>query len=97
MLQQLCEQAADSLAKSNVMHEQTCLLSQCLHEQTSARCCSTEMHIVFMLNVDGCCCCCCCHCVAAAAAAAQEEMYSFVTAAQDQDLKGKGTTVVQDS
>jgi hypothetical protein len=32
-----------------------------------------------------------------AAAAPQEEMYSFVTAAQDQDLKGKGTTVVQDS
>jgi hypothetical protein len=27
----------------------------------------------------------------------QEEMYSFVTAAQDQTLKGKGTTVVQDS
>ncbi|WIA16637.1 hypothetical protein OEZ85_013300 [Tetradesmus obliquus] len=28
---------------------------------------------------------------------AKEEMYSFVTAAQDQSLKGKGTTVVQDS
>jgi hypothetical protein len=33
-------------------------------------------------------CCCCC---------LQEEMYSFVTAAADQTLKGKGTTVVQDS
>eukprot|EP00882_Tetradesmus_deserticola_P000238 GHRQ01000265.1.p1 GENE.GHRQ01000265.1~~GHRQ01000265.1.p1 ORF type:complete len:116 (+),score=46.65 GHRQ01000265.1:137-484(+) len=28
---------------------------------------------------------------------AKEEMYSFVTAAQDQSLKGRGTTVVQDS
>jgi hypothetical protein len=35
--------------------------------------------------------------VPAAVCAVQEEMYSFVTVAQEQSFKGKGTTVVQDS
>lgn len=46
----------------------------------------------------------CCLLLPASAAAAavavcalQEEMYSFVTVAQEQSFKGKGTTVVQDS
>lgn len=39
----------------------------------------------------------CTHCLPACPALMQEEMYSFVTVADDQLTKGKGTVVVADA